>query len=169
MLQSQRHSRAWQCPSSEPQAAALLHGLTQTLQAQPGTPASCSDTSSFLPLPLPWLHESLVYEHRFSAASWWFYPAQVNMRPPTWTKNCQSYISVDTTSRYQKHNSLQPHQRNPAEFDQRNYWKEQEIQASLGVCIHNSRELRHQSTNSEHTQSGLDCVTTFKSKILGSL
>lgn len=139
LLQSQRkHRTAWQCPSSVP--GCCSPALPETNPAGTTRDSNKLHLHHFILTQLPAIamaaHVHCVWAQMFSAASWWFYTTQVNMRPHTWKKNCQSYINLDKISRHKELNSLQPHQRNPTEFGQRNVWKEQKIQASLGICLY---------------------------------
>lgn len=121
---------------SEDRAAARQPRLgtktVQILQAQPGTLQALQRAAiTLIPvlpsfLPLPWPHKSIACEHRCSLLFLCVFTQLRCMWDLTLGKGTISSTSVlrqylDTTSSI----LYSHHQRNSAEFDQRNYWKEQ--------------------------------------------
>lgn len=148
----------------------------QILQAQPGTLQALQQVAiTLIPvlpsfLPLPWPHKVYcMWTQVFSVVSVFFHPTRVYVRPHTWKRNYQFYISLEIVSRHNKLNSLQP---SPEKFcwSKKFLWSKELLERTksnlllVSVSIHTFRENRYKSISSEHRQIRLGCVI-FKSKI----
>lgn len=105
----------------------FLYAAARILQAQPGTDKLSSQLNYTHPaplscLPLPWLHESTMCTWVFLHASLCFYT------PYIWKRNHLFYVRLEMMPR---HNWLcSCYQGNPADFDQRRYWKAKKISST---------------------------------------